>query len=82
MKKPPTKPPTPPPAPPPADEEPSSDRGIECANCGCRHFYVYRTIPVVNGILRIRECRHCGRKHRSIERVLGGENQKGATGSA
>lgn len=36
------------------------NRGIECQNCGCRHFRVIYTCAVRGGkIMRRRECRHC-----------------------
>lgn len=38
-------------------------RGIECPQCGCRHFYTTHTEPLRDGRIRRRkECRHCGRK--------------------
>ena len=37
--------------------------GIECPQCGCRHFYTTHTEPLRDGRIRRRkECRHCGRK--------------------
>ena len=41
----------------------SSERGIECPKCGCRHFYTTHTEPLWDGRIRRRKvCRHCGRK--------------------
>jgi len=41
----------------------SSERGIECPQCGCRHFYTTHTEPLRDGRIRRRKvCRHCGRK--------------------
>ncbi len=38
-------------------------RGIECPQCGCRHFYTTHTEPLRDGRIRRRkECRYCGRK--------------------
>jgi transcriptional regulator NrdR family protein len=38
-------------------------RGIECLQCGCRHFYTTHTEPLRDGRIRRRKvCRHCGRK--------------------
>jgi transcriptional regulator NrdR family protein len=38
-------------------------RGIECPQCGCRHFNTTHTEPLRDGRIRRRkECRHCGRK--------------------
>lgn len=40
-----------------------SARGLECPQCGCRHFYTTHTEPLRDGRIRRRkECRHCGRK--------------------
>jgi len=37
--------------------------GIECPQCGCRHFYTTHTEPLRDGRIRRRkECRHCGRR--------------------
>ena len=45
---------------PPAAKQPI---GIECPQCGCRHFYTTHTEPLRDGRIRRRkECRHCGRK--------------------
>lgn len=45
-----------------ADAQPSN-RGIECPQCGCRHFYTTHTEPLRDGRIRRRkECRHCGRR--------------------
>jgi transcriptional regulator NrdR family protein len=52
-----------------------SKGGIECPRCGCRHFRVVYTRPRNNAIVRLRECRHCGR------RVLTREQSVGATQS-
>ncbi|MBU0638326.1 MAG: hypothetical protein KKB50_05630 [Planctomycetes bacterium] len=46
------------------------DVGLRCPNCHCRHFYVVYTRPKVNGrTMRRRECRHCGRRIVTYERV-------------
>ena len=39
----------------------TSNVGLECRKCGCRHFRVLHTRPVANSILRERECRNCGK---------------------
>lgn len=49
--------------PPATAREDSQPRGIECRNCGCRHFEVTHTEPLACGMIRRRRtCRHCGRK--------------------
>jgi len=45
--------------------------GIECPRCGCRHHYVLYTRPRLKKILRVRECRHCGRKIKTYEQASG-----------
>jgi hypothetical protein len=45
-------------------------RGIECPKCGCHHFLVWYTRPLVGQIKRVRVCRHCGRKLITFERAL------------
>jgi transcriptional regulator NrdR family protein len=38
-------------------------KGIECPQCGCRHFYTTHTEPLPDGRIRRRKsCRHCGRR--------------------
>jgi transcriptional regulator NrdR family protein len=58
----------------PRAPEKSDDRGIECPQCGCRHFLVIDTRPMWGGrVRRRRECRHCGRRVTTVERVVGSE---------
>ena len=45
--------------------------GIECPRCGCRHLYVVYTRHHNKKILRVRECRHCGRRIKTYEQVCG-----------
>ena len=58
-----------------ADEKkPESDAragGIECPRCGCRHLYVVYTRQRPKKILRVRECRYCGRRITTWERTIG-----------
>lgn len=35
--------------------------GIPCADCGCKHSYVIRTVKMGEVIRRTRRCRNCGR---------------------
>ena len=53
----------------PDDDDPL--KGLECRNCGCRHFYVVYTRAHVGCITRRRECRHCGRRIMTRERYTG-----------
>lgn len=45
--------------------------GLECPQCGCRHFRVGYTRPRRGHILRRRICRHCGRVILTREQVVG-----------
>ena len=45
--------------------------GLQCPNCGCHHFRVIYTRPKGTLIMRRRECRHCGRRLTTWERVVG-----------
>jgi len=54
-------------------EGPSGNkRGLECRYCGCEHFRVVYTRPTWGGrIMRRRECRHCGKRMTTWEKVGG-----------
>jgi hypothetical protein len=41
---------------------PAERRGLECRACGCRHFEVLYTRPRPGGIMRVRQCRHGGKR--------------------
>lgn len=48
----------------------SEQRGIQCRHCGCRHFRVlYTRAKVGAAIQRRRECRNCGARITTWERV-------------
>ena len=48
----------------------SEQRGLRCPKCGCGHFRVIYTRSTWGGrIMRRRECRHCGRRIMTYERV-------------
>lgn len=51
-----------------SDPEP---KGLVCPNCGCRHFYVVYTRPRAEKIVRRKECRYCGRRVTTTEKVVG-----------
>jgi len=45
-------------------------RGLECPRRGCRHFHVLYTRAALGGqILRRRECRYCGRRVTTYEKL-------------
>lgn len=45
----------------------SAPEGIPCAQCGCRHSYVVRTVKMGSVIRRTRRCRNCGREFYTTE---------------
>ncbi|MEX2388790.1 MAG: hypothetical protein WD534_13005 [Phycisphaeraceae bacterium] len=45
------------------------ERGLRCPRCGCGHLPVVYTRPKPGCILRVRECRHCGKRLSTRERV-------------
>lgn len=47
------------------------DRGLVCPDCGCRHFTVFKTRRKQAVIVRLRDCRHCGRRIQTSERITG-----------
>lgn len=47
------------------------ERGLECPQCHCHHFYVIYTRKREDRIVRRRECRNCSRKILTVERVAG-----------
>ena len=47
----------------------AEQRGLECRACGCRHFEVLYTRPRPGGIMRVRRCRHCGKRLMTRERA-------------
>lgn len=49
-------------------EEP--ERGLSCPDCGCAHVPVKYTRDLPGGRrVRVRECRNCGRRIRTTERL-------------
>lgn len=53
-------------------QESEERRGLECPRCGCEHLYVVYTKRSWGGrIVRRRQCRHCGRRVTTVERVSG-----------
>ncbi len=43
--------------------------GLVCPKCGCQHLPVYYSRPKKGYILRVRACRHCGRRVVTRERA-------------
>lgn len=51
-------------------------RGIRCPTCGCGHFRVVYTRGGWGGrVMRRRQCRHCGRRICTTERITGLESE-------
>jgi ribosomal protein L33 len=44
--------------------------GLECKDCGCRHFIVVHTKKMNQRIIRYRRCRYCGKRIITSERIL------------
>jgi len=42
--------------------KPTEPTGLRCPRCGCGHLPVVYTRPRRGFILRVRRCRHCGRR--------------------
>lgn len=47
---------------------PKAEAGIACPRCGCRHLPVYYVRRRRGYVLRVRLCRHCGRRLATRER--------------
>jgi transcriptional regulator NrdR family protein len=48
------------------------ERGLVCPKCGRRHFFVvYTRRAAGEKLVRRRECRHCGRRITTWERLIG-----------
>jgi DNA-directed RNA polymerase subunit M/transcription elongation factor TFIIS len=50
------------------DQQRSQPCGVICPRCDCRHSYVIYTRHRQEHILRLRECRACGRRWTTRER--------------
>lgn len=55
--------------PPENSNPPKRDLGLQCPKCGCRHLPVWYTRKRPGHILRVRRCRHCGRRVTTRERL-------------
>lgn len=53
-----------------AQPTPEEERGIRCPKCGCAHFRVIYTRQAWGGVIRRRrECRNCGKRMITTERL-------------
>jgi transcriptional regulator NrdR family protein len=54
------------------DKNEDDNRGLRCRQCGCRHFHViYTRAAWGSKLIRRRECRHCGNRVTTCERIVG-----------
>lgn len=44
-------------------------KGLICPACGCPHLPVLYTRQMYKRIMRVRQCRYCGRTVRSTEKI-------------
>ncbi len=47
------------------------EKGLECPKCGCKHFEVVYNVRQVKRIVRRKQCRHCGRRVTTVEKIVG-----------
>ena len=56
----------------PPEDQQSDDCGLVCPECQCRHFFVVYVRRVKKQrVMRRRECRNCGRRITTYEKVSG-----------
>jgi hypothetical protein len=48
---------------------PKPTRGLCCPDCGCAVLYVVYTRQRASHVFRLRECRYCGRRVATRERI-------------
>lgn len=54
------------------EPDPQEQRGLVCPKCGCGHLHVIYTRRAWGGaVRRRRECRHCGKRITTTERMNG-----------
>lgn len=53
--------------------------GFRCRTCNCGHFIVIWVRHRRGAIVRCKECRHCGRRVRTMERIEEERNKDGTT---
>lgn len=56
-------------APPPPADTPAPAAGVRCPACGSRKLRAVFTRHQARGTVRVRECKACGRRFRTVERV-------------
>ncbi|MCK4873621.1 MAG: hypothetical protein KAS72_12940 [Phycisphaerales bacterium] len=52
-----------------SQKQTANDEGLSCHTCGYRHLPVLYARRGLRMIRRVRECRHCGRRITTRERV-------------
>jgi hypothetical protein len=51
------------------DDENDPPVGVRCPSCSCAHAPVYYTREKLGHVVRVRECRNCGRRFTTREQV-------------
>lgn len=54
----------------PTDGQTKEAAGLECRECGCRHFDVINTYRQSGRIIRRRACRYCGKRITTSEKII------------
>ena len=53
-----------------------ADGAVVCPACGCRHFRViYTRRDAGDRVVRRRQCRYCGRRLSTVERLRSGDDE-------
>lgn len=53
----------------PADDTPPKPKGVACPKCGGIRLRVFRTLRYARGVVRVKLCKTCGHRFRTVERV-------------
>lgn len=51
-------------------EKQEINQGIECPRCGCRHLPALFSRRKGRLMIRLRVCRHCGKRVRTVEKEV------------
>ncbi|MEP0846057.1 MAG: hypothetical protein HRF50_04450 [Phycisphaerae bacterium] len=55
----------------------AAQEGVRCPDCNCAHVPVWSTRRRARHVLRVRICRHCGRRFVTRERSDGPAQRRG-----
>lgn len=53
------------------DDDADKPMGVRCPSCECTHVPVYYTRERMNRVVRVRQCRDCGRRFQTTEQLGG-----------